>query len=422
MSSIKQYFLLLLGHLLLLATPALAQLTPQPVMTLDSVLRRIDRRNPMLQMSEQKAKAADAMAEGARSLMAPMVGGGMFMAPYPGAEVMEQRDRGAFMVSAEQEFTNPAKLKAREDYLKSKSAIEKAGRDVTFNNLRAEAKMAYYNWVVLEKKMARIRENERIMAYMLKLARIRYPYSQGKLGSIYKAEARLHEVANMAEMTANAITQQNVQLNMLMNLPKDTRYPIDTQLPVPAPVNLTADTTLWAGTRSDLRQLDRTIESMRLNVRLEQLERKPDFRLRFDHMVPRDNMMPRQFTAMGMVSIPIAPWSAKMYKANTKAMNLEIQAMQRERESTVNEAEAMIRSMGLEVNTMHHHLQNYENKIIPALRKNYDVTMLAYEQNKAELPEVLDAWEALNMANMAALDDLQALYKMTVDYEKQLEK
>jgi outer membrane protein TolC len=257
---------------------------------------------------------------------------------------------------------------------------------------------------------------------MLKLARIRYPYSQGKLGSIFKAEARLHEVANMAEMTANAIAQQNVQLNMLMNLPKDTRYHIDTQLTVPAPVNLPADTALWAGTRSDLRQLDRTIESMRLNVRLEQLERKPDLRIRFDHMSPRDNMMPQQFTAMGMVSIPIAPWSAKMYKANAKAMNLEIQAMQRERESIVNEAEAMIRSMGLELNTMHHHLQNYENKIIPALKKNYDVTMLAYEQNKAELPEVLDAWEALNMANMTALDDLQALYKMTVDYEKQLEK
>jgi outer membrane protein TolC len=161
---------------------------------------------------------------------------------------------------------------------------------------------------------------------------------------------------------------------------------------------------------------------MRLNVQLEQLGRKPDFRLRFDHMSPRDNGMPRQFTAMAMMSIPIAPWSSKMYKANARAMDLEIASMQRERASIVNEAEAMIRSRGLEVNTMHHHLGNYENKIIPALKKNYDVTMLAYEQNKAALPEVLDAWEALNMAQMGYLDDLQALYTMTVNYEKELEK
>ncbi|MGV3502545.1 MAG: TolC family protein [Adhaeribacter sp.] len=420
MLSIKQYYLGLL--LLLLGTPGLAQLAPAPVMTLDSVLQRINRGNPMLQMSVQKARAADAMAEGARSQMAPMVGGGMFMAPYPGAMVMEERDRGAFMVSAEQDITNPAKLRAKEEYLKSRSAIELAGRDVTFNNLRAQAKTAYYSWVVLEKKLARIRENERIMAYMLKLARIRYPYNQGKLGSVYRAEARLLEVENMATMTANAIARQQVQLNMLMNLPPETQYRIDTLIAVPAPVSPTADTTLLSGTRSDLRQLDKTIESMRLNVRMEQLERKPDFGLRFDHMWPRDLMMPRQFTAMAMVSIPIAPWSSKMYKANTKAMNLEIGAMQREREGIVNEAQAMVRSMGLEVNTMHLNLDNYRRKIIPALQKNYDVTMLAYEQNKAELPEVLDAWEALNMAYMTYLDDLLALYNMTVSFERELEK
>jgi cobalt-zinc-cadmium efflux system outer membrane protein len=421
MSSIKKYYLGLL-LLLLTGTPGLAQVSPPPVISLDSVLQKINRGNPMLQMSEQKAQAADAMAAGARSQMAPMVGGGMFMAPYQSQEIMGQRDRGAFMVSAEQDITNPAKLKARENYLKSRSAIERAGREVTFNQLRAEAKTAYYNWVVLEKKMALLAENARLMTYMLKLARIRYPYSQGSLGSVYKAEARLHEVENMTEMTANAISQQQVQLNMLMNLPKDTPYRIDTQVPMPSPVDLAVDTTFLTDNRSDLRQLDKTVESMRLNVQLEQLGRKPDFRLRFDHMSPRDNGMPRQFTAMAMMSIPIAPWSSKMYKANARAMDLEIASMQRERASIVNEAEAMIRSRGLEVNTMHHHLGNYENKIIPALKKNYDVTMLAYEQNKAALPEVLDAWEALNMAQMGYLDDLQALYTMTVNYEKELEK
>jgi cobalt-zinc-cadmium efflux system outer membrane protein len=405
--------------LLLSGTPVWAQ---QPAMTLDSILLRINRSNPMLQMREQKAKAADAMAEGAKSLMAPMVGGGVYMAPYPGAEVMDGRDRGAYMLSAEQDLPHPAKRKAKEDYLKSRSAIEKAGREVTFNQLRAAAKTAYYTWVVQEKKLALIRENERIMAYMLKLARIRYPYSQGKLGTIYKAEARLHEVRNMEEMTANVIGQQQVQLNMLMHLPKDTRFQIDTLVAVPEAVPLAVDTAYFNDHRSDLRQLDKTIAAMQLNVRMEQLERKPDFRLRLDHMSPRDNMMPRQFTAMGMVSIPIAPWSSKMYKANTKAMLLEVEAMRRERQSIVNEAEAMVRSMALEVNTMHHHLHNYEAKIIPALKKSYEVTMLAYEQNKAELPEVLDAWETLNMAHMAHLDDLQALYTMTVAYEKELEK
>lgn len=418
MLSIKNY-ILLLGALLLSGLPALAQ---QQVMTLDSVLLRINRHNPMLQMSDKQAEALEAMAKGARGLMAPMVGAGLFMAPYPGATMLEETNRGSFMVSAEQELPHPAKLRAREAYLQSKAAIETAGRELTFNQLRAEAKTAYYNWVILEKKQALIRENTRLMEYMLKLARVRYPYNQSKLGSIFKAEARLYEMENMAEMTANAIDQQQVQLNKLMNLPLLTDYRIDTAVALPAPVPVAVDTATLLDSRSDLRQLDNTIASMQLNARLEAMARKPDFRIRFDHMQPRSQMMPAQFTAMGMVSIPIAPWSSKMYKANVRGMNLEIEAMARKREAIVREAAAMIRSMGLEVNIMHHHLYNYSSKIIPALQKNYDVTMLAYEQNKAELPEVLDAWEALNMARMDYLNDLQTLYRMTVNYEKELEK
>ncbi|QCR25244.1 TolC family protein [Pontibacter sp. SGAir0037] len=405
---------------LLAGTPVLAQ--QQHTINLDSVLQRISNNNPMLQQYNYKAKAMDAYAEGAKSWMAPMVGGGVFMAPYPGAKVMDERDKGSFMISAEQDIPNPVKLRAKEKYMQSRAGVEQAAKDVTYNQLRAQAKTAYYNWVVLEKQLAVLKDNERIMEYMLKLARIRYPYSQGKLGGVYKAEARLHEVKNMQVMTATQIEQQNVQLNILMNLPKEQKYKIDTAVAVPVPDQLTVDTTYLSSARSDIRQVDRTIQSMQLNVEMEKKERLPDFGIRFDHMYPRDNMMPQQFTAMGMVSIPIAPWSSKMYKANTKAMNLEIQAMQREREAMLNEAEGMARTMALELNTMRVQVENYNNRILPALKKNYDVTLLAYEQNSEELPLVIDAWEALNMAQMEYLKLLQSLYQMTVSYEKEIEK
>ncbi|MBJ6120104.1 TolC family protein [Pontibacter sp. BT310] len=420
MLSTKKLSWLFVFVMLLAGTPVLAQ--QQQTMNLDSVLQRISANNPMLQQHNYRAKAMDAYAEGAKSWMAPMVGGGVYMAPYPGAEVMTESDKGSLMVSAEQDIPNPIKQRAKEKYMKSRAGIEQAAKDVTYNDLRAQAKTAYYNWVVLEKQLSVLKDNERIMEYMLKLARIRYPYSRGKLGGVYKAEARLHEVQNMQVMTASQIEQQNVQLNMLMNLPKDQKYKIDTTIVAPAPAALAVDTTYLASSRSDIRQLDRTIQSMHLNVEMEKKERLPDFSLRFDHMSPRDPMMPQQFTAMGMISIPIAPWSSKMYKANTKAMNLEIQAMQSEREAMLNEAQGMARNMALELNTMRQQAENYNSRIIPALKKNYDVTMLAYEQNNEELPLVIDAWEALNMAQMEYLKLLQSLYQMTVSYEKEIER
>ncbi|MDQ3073904.1 MAG: TolC family protein, partial [Bacteroidota bacterium] len=300
MLNIKRYSLVFV----LLFWCGAAAIAQQQTMNLDSVLRRISSSNPMLQSYDYRARAMDAYAEGAGSWMAPMVGGGVFMHPYPGQGEMEGRDRGMVMLSAEQEIPNPAKLRAKGKYLRSRAAIESAGKDITYNQLRAQAKTAYYNWVVLEKQMDVLQDSERIMEYMLKLARIRYPYSQGSLGSIYKAEARLHGVENMQLMISSQIAQQNVQLNILMNSPKELQFKIDTLIAIPDFAELALDSAALINARSDIRQLNRTIESMRLNVQLEQLERKPDFKVRFEHMYPKDNMMPQQFTAMGMVSIP----------------------------------------------------------------------------------------------------------------------
>ena len=413
----------LLALLLLLGTVASAQ---TPVLPLDTVLHRISRDNPMLQEFGLRAQAQNAMAKGARSQMAPMVGAGVFMYPYPGQMPMEGEEMGGqddamYMTAVEQDITNPAKLKAREKYQLSKAAIEEAGRDNTFNQLRAQARTAYYQWVVLEKKKSVLLESQRIMQFMLKLGKVRYPYNQSSLGSIYKAEGRLGEVENMLVMNESEITMRNIQLNMLMNLPPENRFRIDTTAQVPEPTIL-PDTASLSAARSDIRQIDRTIESMQLNLRLESLQRKPDFGIRFENMMPRDRMMPQSFTLMGMVSIPIAPWSSKMYKANSKAMALEIQGMQKGRENLVNEARNMVASMALELQTKRTQVRNYEKKIIPALRRNYETTLLGYEQNTGQLPLVIDAWEALNMAQMEYLNNLEQLYLIGVNYEKELEK
>src|SRR5688572_28325098 len=119
------------GLLMSVVTSANAQ-----VITLDSVLRLIDRQNPMLQEYDNKVKALNTYAEGARSLMAPMVGAGTFMTPYSNQMLMEEGDKGAWMFSVEQEITNPSKLKANQKYLSSKASVEIQNRSAQFNLLR----------------------------------------------------------------------------------------------------------------------------------------------------------------------------------------------------------------------------------------------------------------------------------------------
>jgi outer membrane protein, heavy metal efflux system len=392
------------------------------VITLDSVLRVIDMQNPMLQEYDSKVKAMNAYAEGAKSWMAPMVGAGTFMTPYPNQLLMEERDKGSWMFSLEQEIPNPAKLNANKNFLASKASVEEQSRSVQFNQLRSEAKAMYYQWLIADKKIAILKENERIMELMLKLARIRYPYNQGNLGNIYKAEGRLGEVQNMIQMTTSEIEESSFRLKSLMNVPVETIIMIDTTTEITyEPNQLIYDTAALSLQRSDIRQIDKTIEVMRLNQLLQRSQAKPDFKIRFDHMQPIGDM-PTQFTAMAMVSIPIAPWSSKMYKSEVKGMQYDIEAMQKGREAILIETRGMLAGMASQLARMKQQLNNYETRIIPALQKNYQTLMLAYEENREQLPIVIDAWEALNMSQMEYLEKNEEYYNMIVSYEKQLEK
>lgn len=403
--------------MLLICAPLLVS---SQALSLDSILKVVEKQNPMLHTYHNRAKAMNAYVAGSKSLMAPEVGGGLWMFPYQRQNYDHLGDTRQIMISVSQTFTNPAKLKANRQYLASRASIEEASERVAYNQLRTQAKDAYYTWMVLAQKQNLLRESEEILELMLKVARVRYPYNQEKLANIYKAEGRLHEVKNMQLMNDNRIEQQRTLLLQLMNVSPSTNFIIDTVTITFAPSPI--DTTLLAINRSDLKQLDRTISAMRLNQNLEKTQTRPDFNINFSHMISVGQGMPNQFMLLGMVTIPIAPWSAKMYKANTKAMDYEIESMKVERIAIMNEVQGMTTRMLSEINTLKKQLDNYEQRIIPALQKNYETLLLAYEENKEELPMVIDGWETLNMTSLQYLDTKLKYYEMIVSYEKEIEK
>lgn len=389
------------------------------VITLDSILSVVKERNPMLKSYSSRADAMTEYAKGAKSWMAPEVGGGLWMLPYK--KVDDPRDQGQIMLSIQQKITNPAKLRANQGYLQSKAVIEQANETYVFNELRAQAKTAYYQWIVLERKKVVLKENEEIINLVLKIAQLRYPYNQSKLSNIYKAEGRVHEIRNMLLMNENEIHHKKTTLAQLMNLPYEFNFEIDT-IKLPSFHSIEIDSNSFVSLRSDIRRIDKSIQAMKLNQQVENYQAKPDFNLSFNHMIARGKEMPNQFMLLGMVTIPIAPWSSKIYKANIKGMSKEIESMKAERAAILNELQGMTNSMVSEINTLSKQVENYDKRILPALRKNYETLMLAYEENKEELPIVIDAWETLNMTQMQYLETVQRYYEMIVSYEKQIEK
>ena len=390
------------------------------VLSLPEIIQKIDSNNILLKTYGLKAEGYKYSADAAMAWVPPMVGVGTFMMPYPFQKTMDGSDKGSIMLRVEQEIPNRKKLQAKKSYILSQGNIENANRAVTINDLKAQAKAQYFNWLIALKKINIIQQNEKVLEMMKKIEEVRYPYNQSQLSIVYRAEAEIQKNRNMLLMPQGDIAKSKAYLNALMNRPGNTDFRIDTTFEPRFVASAFYDTASLATQRKDVLQMNESIRSMQLNIEAMKMERKPAFRIQYDHMSPLSATMPQAFSVMGMLSVPIAPWSKKMYQSEIKSMRSNIHAIEQERSAMLQETQGMLYGMEVQIQTMQQRIRSMEEKIIPALQKAFDAGFITYQENKLGLTVVLDNWEALNMMQLDVQEEKQKLYQMIVNYEKEL--
>jgi cobalt-zinc-cadmium efflux system outer membrane protein len=369
---------------------------------LDSVLARVAI-NPSLLSYDGKIRAEDAYVAGARNQEAPKISAGQYQTNY-----QPKPYAGWFMINGEQMFTNPAKLRAKED------------KNYVKNQLLTQARQSYYDRVILEQKLALLQSTQGLLEYMLKDANIKLTYGKEKLNNIYKAKADLYQLDNIREQLSNDIRQKNIILNTLMNRDKQTDFMVDTNIVIRDYETALTDTALLAASRSDIKGISRSIELQQLNAKAEYSKRKPDFGIQAGHMIGLGSM-PSQYTLMGVITIPIVPWASKEYKANLKGIRYEQEALEKKKADLLNQVEGQVAGLKADISSKKRQLKNYRQNIIPAQQNSYKTALRAYEQNTGDLPSVLNGIKDLQAARMEALDRLHELLQLQVAYERENE-
>jgi outer membrane protein TolC len=397
----------------------------QAPMTLQEILAAVEKNNPSLKMYEAEARAASESAKGAYSWMPPEAGAGLFMTPYnpqmiKANEAMMKEGMGYFMISAQQMFPNRKKQQAEAAWMLSMGAVETEKRKVTLNELIYAAKKNYYEWVVLMKKSAVLNEASRILDFMIKSAEIRYKNGLGKISAYYKAKAALANIDNMKLMVENELSQKRIALNTLMYRNMRTPLEIDTNYTFKEFEPGMLDSAYLATRRSDIQVLQRSIEVNNLQRQAELAKLKPEFGIKYDHMLPLSTQ-PSQFSLMAMVKLPLAKWSSRMNKAKAESLIWENESLRSQQQMIVNEAAGMAGSANTELETKKKQMRLYETQILPALKKNFQTMQLGYEQNTEQLFELFDAWDALNMTQLEYLEQLKTALLMQAELEKILE-
>ncbi len=384
------------------------------VLTLDSVLVQIERNNLMLKMYDEEINAVNNYSLMAKSWMPPSLSTGPWQIPYKNFQ------GGMWMITGEQMIPNPTKQNANYNYMRGMISVEQNGKEAKKNEMFAMAKQNYYEWIVLKKKYDVLVQIDSLLNYIVKVAQIRYTYNKEKLNNIYKSQADLYELRNMGTMILGDIKMKNVELNTLMNLDKSFVFDIDTTFPSYNYELQILDTALISSSRSDIKKFDASLALVKLQQQYEKSKRLPDFGISLSHMKSLGEM-PNQYSAMGMITIPIAPWSSKEYKSNINGLENTNKAINFQRQSLLNETAGMISSLLAQIKSTKQQLANYYDNIIPTYIKSYLTSIIAYEQNTESLFVVLDGLKMYRMAKMNELDKINALLKLQVEYEKEME-
>jgi outer membrane protein TolC len=391
---------------------------------LDSILNEIQRVNPQMKMYDADIRSMDEAAKGARSWMPPEVGGGFFMTPYDTkmwkADGMGNPGMGQFMISGQQMFPNQSRLNAGSNYMLAMSSVQKEKKNYSLNELDAEAKKNYYVWIMDEKKLQVLDQDEQLLHFMIDNAELRYKNGMEKISAYYKAQAALGNVQNMKLMLESEIGQKRIAINALMYREKQMPLEIDTVYVIKDYSGLALDSNAFVHTRSDIKAIDRNIQLNDLQIKVEKTKLKPEYGIKYDHMIAFGDL-PLRFSLTAMVKIPLAPWSSKMYRANIESYKWKAEALSQQRFMVINEAQGMTASMLTDFTAKKRQVTLFENNIIPALKKNYQTMQLGYQQNTEELFMLFDAWETLNMTQLEYLDQVRQLLVMQSELERLLE-
>ena len=391
---------------------------------LDAILDRVDASHPSVKMYDAEIRSMDEAAKGAKSWMPSEISTGFWMVPYNPTlwkkDGMGATGMGQYMIGGQQMFPNKKKQNADAAYMKAMSSVEKEKKNATLNELYAQAKTSYYEWVILKRKMQVITENEKLLDFMIKNAEIRYKNGMEKISAYYKAKAALANLQNMKLMYEYDIRQKQIMLNTLMSRDRMIIFDIDTTYTLKDFLEPAIDSAALTSQRSDLKVIDREIDLTYLKQQTEKHSLNPQFGIRYEHMFGFGGF-PMQYTLMGMMKIPMAKWSSRMNKANIESLKWKATALNQQKQMMINEYSGMATGIRTEIELKHKQLLLYEHNIIPALRNNYKTMQLGYEQNTEELFMLYDAWETLNMTQLEYLEQLRQLLIMQVELEKIME-
>jgi outer membrane protein, heavy metal efflux system len=294
-------------------------------------------------------------------------------------------------------------------------------------DLTTRTRAAYYRLANSYEQLDVSRQNEALLRQFLEISRARYEVGRQTQADVLMAETELVKLIEARVDIEQQLSEQESALNVLMN--RRASEPVGRParlLFLPSSPNPDASLQLALKSRPELLAAQQRLQAARARWELAKREWVPDPELRVEA---------RQFNGQGAAFQEYdtgiffkIPWiNRSKYKAAIAEMRSMLEMAEQQLQAEQNETAGRIRDQLKKIETLHHHTQLFQERLLPLARQAVKAQQNAYETDKAGFLELSTSQRTLQETEamywhhlteyLTALAELEAIIGTELKYK-----
>lgn len=361
-------------------------------LSLDSVLREVLQNNPSLKAARANWEAMKQRVPQARAWEDLRAGfdsvAGRFVSIPPNSFTDQK-----LMVEQAVPLSGKNRLRGQASEAEAAAAFGEFHRREL--DLIARARSAYYRLANAYEQLKINQNNTELLQRFVEISRTKYEAGTKPEADVLVAETDLAKLHEARADILRQVSDAESQLNVVMNRPAQTSVPHPAEMrPLMLTFELSRLQNLALTNRPELLIAAKKIEAATSRLAAARREWIPDPSLRVEASRYNDASQPASEVMAG-VSINLPWFNRRKYKAAIEEANQMKIGAEFQLESARKETLGLVRDALQKVETYHHHVELFRDRILPLARQNINATRLAYETDKTGFLNLIDAQRTL---------------------------
>jgi cobalt-zinc-cadmium efflux system outer membrane protein len=239
------------------------------------------------------------------------------------------------------------------------------------------------------------RANETSLRQTLDITRSNFEVGGQPQTDVFGAETELIKIAEARRDLERGISDEETRLNALLN--RDPFTPLGrpaSDLPGSAAISVERLRTLILSNRPELRMAQANVTAAKANAELAKREWIPDPVLSLQAQRYNDASQAVSEVDAG-ISFSVPWFNGKKYRAGEREAQAEVEAAQKTLEGAQIEAVGMLRDQLQKIETFHHHVELFRDRLVPTARQTLDTNRAGYQSGKIGFQELVTSERSL---------------------------